>query len=245
MLIIDEIPAVGLSFTDDEAAVQARLQQCQAQVRELIARDKNHPAVIMWSVANEPMPPHMLAAMSGEETPPVPPESTAFLRTLHELARDLDPTRPVTHAGMHGSPVEWLELADVACVNRYYGWYTQPGHPTQGAAILAQELDTLYEALQRPMIISEFGAGTIAGRHSRPATMWSEEYQVEFLRTYLDVVDQKDYVIGAHVWNFADFQTGQGMNRAASMNLKGVFTRAREPKMAAHMLRARWRGSES
>jgi beta-glucuronidase len=49
-------------------------------------------------------------------------------------------------------------------------------------------------------------------------------------------------VIGTHVWNFADFQTGQGQSRAASMNLKGVFTRAREPKMAAHMLRARWTG---
>ncbi len=245
ILVIDEIPAVGLSFTDEEADIQARLAQCKAQVRALIARDKNHPAVIMWSVANEPMPPHMLAALSGQETPPVPPESTAFLRTLHELARDLDPTRPVTHAGVHSCPIEWLELADVVCINRYYGWYTQPGHPAQGAAILAQELDTLYEALQRPMILSEFGAGAIAGQHSHPATMWSEEYQVAFLRHYLDVVDRKDYVIGAHVWNFADFQTGEGQNRAGSMNLKGVFTRAREPKMAAHMLRDRWHEPET
>jgi beta-glucuronidase len=74
--------------------------------------------------------------------------------------------------------------------------------------------------------------------------MWTEEYQVSFLRNYLDVADRRDFVIGTHVWNFADFQTGQGTNRAASMNLKGVFTRAREPKMAAHMLRARWRESE-
>jgi beta-glucuronidase len=74
--------------------------------------------------------------------------------------------------------------------------------------------------------------------------MWSEEYQVEFLQYYLDVMDRKEYVIGTHVWNFADFQTGQGQSRAASMNLKGVFTRAREPKMAAHMLRARWTGEE-
>jgi beta-glucuronidase len=244
MLIIDETPAVGLAFTDDETDIEARLAQCQAQVRELIARDKNHPAVIMWSVANEPMPPNMLAALTGQETPPVDPSTTDFLRTLHELARELDPTRPVTHAGMHGSPVEWLELADVVCINRYYGWYTQPGHPVQGAALLEDELDELHETLQRPMVISEFGTGTIAGQHSHPAKMWTEEYQVSFLRNYLDVADRRDFVIGTHVWNFADFQTGQGTNRAASMNLKGVFTRAREPKMAAHMLRARWRESE-
>jgi beta-glucuronidase len=43
-----------------------------------------------------------------------------------------------------------------------------------------------------------------------------------------------------HVWNFADFKTGQGIIRMAGMNLKGVFTRDRRPKMAAHFLRSRW-----
>lgn len=43
-----------------------------------------------------------------------------------------------------------------------------------------------------------------------------------------------------HVWNFADFKTGQGVLRAGSMNLKGVFTRDRRPKLAAHALRKHW-----
>jgi putative sterol carrier protein len=70
--------------------------------------------------------------------------------------------------------------------------------------------------------------------------MWSEEYQVEFLRGYLDVAARKPFVIGAHVWNFADFQAAQSMLRVDGMNLKGVFTRDRRPKMAAHFLRERW-----
>ena len=45
---------------------------------------------------------------------------------------------------------------------------------------------------------------------------------------------------GLHVWNFADFKTGQGIIRMGGMNLKGVFTRDRRPKMAAHFLRSRW-----
>ena len=53
-LIIDEIPAVGLLFDDGDKAVETRLAICKQQVSELIARDKNHPSVIMWSVANEP-----------------------------------------------------------------------------------------------------------------------------------------------------------------------------------------------
>ena len=71
--------------------------------------------------------------------------------------------------------------------------------------------------------------------------MWSEEYQVEFLRRYLDVAASRPFVAGLHVWNFADFKTGQGIIRTAGMNQKGVFTRDRQPKMAAHFLRSRWR----
>jgi beta-glucuronidase len=41
------------------------------------------------------------------------------------------------------------------------------------------------------------------------------------------------------VWNFADFQTSQGIIRVQG-NKKGVFTRERKPKMAAHYLRKRW-----
>ncbi len=71
--------------------------------------------------------------------------------------------------------------------------------------------------------------------------MWSEEYQVEFIRRYLDVADKKSFVCGAHIWNFADFKTPQNIRRIGGMNLKGVFTRDRRPKMAAHLLRERWR----
>ncbi len=46
-------------------------------------------------------------------------------------------------------------------------------------------------------------------------------------------------MMGMHVWNFADFKTGQGTSRAAEMNFKGVFTRDRRPKMAANFLRDR------
>ena len=53
-LIIDETPAVGLLFYDGEENVEARQKQCRRAVNEMLTRDKNHPSVIMWSVANEP-----------------------------------------------------------------------------------------------------------------------------------------------------------------------------------------------
>ena len=73
-----------------------------------------------------------------------------------------------------------------------------------------------------------------------PPEMWTEEYQVEFLRGFLEVAAQRPFMAGMHVWNFADFKTAQGTGRAVAMNFKGVFTRDRRPKMAAHFLRSRW-----
>lgn len=43
-----------------------------------------------------------------------------------------------------------------------------------------------------------------------------------------------------HVWNFADFAAVQGIKRVGGLNLKGVFTRTRTPKLAAHVLREYW-----
>ena len=53
----------------------------------------------------------------------------------------------------------------------------------------------------------------------------------------------KPFVIGEHVWNFADFATKQGITRFDG-NRKGVFTRDRRPKMAAHWLRDAWKEAD-
>ena len=57
---------------------------------------------------------------------------------------------------------------------------------------------------------------------------------------YHRVFDRVDAVVGEQVWNFADFATASGVMRVDG-NKKGVFTRDRRPKAAAHLLRRRWR----
>jgi len=248
ILIVDETPAVGLRFDDGEENVQARAAQCKRQIRELIARDKNHPSVIAWSVANEPFPANMVRRFTGggsEDGEDSDAIGTRFFEEMFALARELDPTRPVTLVGVMGGPVEWLALSDIVLYNSYYGWYVLGGRLDEGAEMLAQELDSLHETLGKPIVISEFGAGTIPGMHSDPPEMWTEEYQVESLRRYLDVAAERPFVVGLHVWNFADFKTGQSAGRAGGMNYKGVFTRDRRPKMAAHFLRERWTAQEA
>jgi beta-glucuronidase len=248
ILIVDEIPAVGLRFDDGEENVQARAAQCRQQMRELIARDKNHPSVIAWSVANEPMPAHFARRFAGggeEEQDDSDAVGTRFFEGMFSLTHELDPTRPATLVGVMGGPVEWLALSDIVFINRYYGWYVQGGRLDEAAKTLAEELDRLHASLGKPIVISEFGADTIAGMHSDPPEMWTEEYQVALLCRYLDVAGERPFVVGLHVWNFSDFKTGQSSGRAVGMNHKGVFTRDRRPKMAAHFLRERWTGARA
>ncbi len=239
-LVIDEIPAAGLSFEDPDRVIAARLEQATGQLRELIARDKNHPSVIMWSLADEPTagPPLGLA-------PPVPKAIDAgkrFFRDLYNKARETDGTRPVTLVGVQGGPREWLALMDVACVNAHYGWHTQPGQLELGRQALARELDALHKEIAKPVIVTGFGGEALPGAHGTPPDMGTEEYQVELLRGFLDAAAVRPFVAGLHVSALADFKTGQGTGRTAATNFTGVFTRDRKPKMAAHFLRSRWTG---
>lgn len=246
LLIIDETPAVGLYFDGDPEALVERKATALRYVDEMIERDRNHPSVIMWSVANEPQHKAMGGAnYNGKEQRAAEDENRNAIDCLGALiaqAHKKDSSRPATFAGIAGGPHEWLALADVVCVNRYYGWYTNPGDMTAAIKILSNELDEIHRKTQKPIMLTEFGADATAGFHSLYNDMFSEEFQWDFLRHYLDLANTKPYVQGMLIWNFCDFKTGQAMFRANSMNLKGVFTADRQPKLSATMLHERWTG---
>jgi beta-glucuronidase len=242
IVVIDETAAVGLNLGIGggfhgrvlEASFSPTMfndatQASHAQgIRELIARDKNHPSVVMWSIANEPE--------SVEEG------AREYFQPLVELARELDPSRPLTYANEYRGTFHndrLADLFDVICLNRYYGWYVDTGDLDTAARKLETELRGWESGHGKPIIITEYGADTLAGLHAVGTQVWSEEFQVALLRTYHEVFDRVEAVIGEQVWNFADFQTSQGVIRVDG-NKKGVFTRDRRPKAAAFALRDRW-----
>jgi beta-glucuronidase len=242
MLVIDEIPAVKLYFGDSEANIEARLAQCRQDIAELIARDKNHPSVMMWSLANEPTSNRFVN--SGGADLPLNDDYKArgriFFENLFATARSLDNTRPFTITAMSATEASWFEQSDILCINRYNAWYSHPGDVTAAAALLAPELDALHASTGKPIMLTEFGADTLAGVHAEPPEMWSEEYQAALLAQVLDACDTRPFVVGTQFWVLCDFKTAQAVGRAGGLNLKGVFTRERQPKMAAHALRKRW-----
>jgi beta-glucuronidase len=228
ILLIGEAPAISLFFG---RGIEQRLVVSKQQVEEMIARDKNHPSVIMWSVACEP----------DSDVP----EAVPFLKALADLSHSLDHTRPVTFVSHIGVKDDAIHHFDVMSLNRYYGWYTQPAQLDLACQMLSDEIDAMYEKFGKPFLLTECGADTIPGLHADPPELFSEEFQVEMIQRYLEVVRSKPYAIGTHLWNFADFKTAQAFRRVGGVNYKGVFTRERQPKMVAHALRKLWHKGEA
>lgn len=231
-VVIDEVPAVGMCFWDGQNVFggdrvnDETLKHHLDMLKEMYERDKNHPCVVMWSIANE-------AATHEEGAVP-------YFEKVAKTMRSLDDTRPITivhTTGPEGDKVsQWV---DVICVNRYYAWYTDHSHIEVIGKQLEQEMNKWYEKYHKPIIMSEYGADTIAGYHKLPAVAFTEEFQCEYLEEFHKVFDKLDFMIGEHPWAYCDFQTKQGLNRVDG-NKKGVFTRNRQPKAAAHLLRKRW-----
>ena len=244
MVIIDETPAVGLNmglggdlsaghglitFSPETIGDAARSAHARV-IGELIDRDRNHPCVVAWSLANEP----------ESETP----AARAYFEPLVTHARRLDPTRPVAFANAATAPASAdliTDLFDLVMVNRYYGWYEDIGDLATAEPALEAELRAWATMHGKPIIVTEYGADAVAGLHGAVPVPWTEEYQAELLAMYHRVFDRVDAVVGEHVWVFADFATPDGIKRVAG-NRKGVFTRDRQPKAAAFLLRRRWAG---
>lgn len=231
-LVIDEVPAVGFNFWNsvpvfcEERVNKKTLETHKNQIKEMILRDKNHPCIISYSLANE-------ATTWEDNSRPYFEEIVNYTRTLTDK-----PLTIVENNSAHGSRV--AELFDIIGVNKYNAWYIEHGNLDCIHESLTRELTQWYEVYHKPLIITEFGADTIEGNHSLPSETFSEEFQVEFLDEFCKVFDELPFVSGEHIWNFADFKTKEGLQRVRG-NRKGVFTRDRQPKMAAHYLRQRWK----
>lgn len=231
IMVIDECPAVGVGFWGGYTFGKGRadeelLKIHKAALSTMIDRDKNHPCVVMISLANE--------TATYEEA------SRPYYKELYDLAHslsDLPVTLVESTKSFEVSHVS--DMSDIICVNRYYGWYDEPSNIRAIEPLMLADFGAYYEKFRKPMILTEFGADTIEGFHSIQSEMFSEEFQRDVLKESCRVLDTLPYMIGEQVWNFADFKTRDGVMRARG-NRKGVFTRERQPKTAAFFLKDRW-----
>ena len=245
-LIIDEVPAVGMfqslmNFMEASTGKQTAFFEKETTpvllkahlraIEEMITRDKNHPSVIAWSLLNEP-------ETTNEAAVP-------YFKEVFDFANKLDmQKRPRTFALIMNSlpdTCKCYQFSDIIALNRYYGWYMKGCYEICVAEeLFRKEMNAWKEKkLNKPFIFTEYGADTLASEHKLPSVMWSQEYQDEYLKMTHEVFDSYDFIKGEQIWNFADFQTTEGIMRVNG-NKKGVFTRQRQPKDIAYKLKERW-----
>lgn len=167
------------------------LANAKNQLRELITRDRNRASVIVWSLANET---------------PVGKPRNAFLGDLARTARGLDASRLIS-AAMEVRTEGMTKIlddpfgqhTDIISFNQYHGWYG--GNRDQ-----FPQLNWMI-AYDKPVIVSEWGAGALHGLHGDKDTMWSEEYQAHLYRKTLEGIDRIPGFSGMTPWILADFRS--------------------------------------
>ena len=205
-------------------------EQIGGSTREMISWHRNHPAILMWGCLNE------CDAHKEEGVP-----EYAF---VIDLIRSLDNTRPVTYASNHGKKDLCFHMADIISVNWYVGWYGQSidqigPHLEDFLAWLHS--DESRGGAEKPLIISEFGAGGIYGNRQANRSHWSEEYQCDVLDESLKVYLNHPDVAGAAIWQFCDCRVTEGHwhGRPRTINNKGTVDEYRRPKLAYETVKKR------
>ncbi len=221
LLVWEEIPVYWTILWENEATYH----NASAQLTAMISRDKNRASVIIWSMANET---------------PASNARNAFLTNLAKLARQLDPTRLISAAleqrNVDGKPNTrtiddpFASVVDVLSFNQYIGWYD--GLPDKARSIR-------WEITQnKPVLISEFGAGAKYGHHGDKLTRWTEEYQAYLYTETLKMIEKIDQLQGFSPWILVDFRSPRrplpgiqdGWNR------KGLLSEKGEKKQAFYIL---------
>jgi beta-glucuronidase len=220
LLVWSEIPV----YWDVDWSNPATLANAEAQLRDMIARDHNRAAVILWSVSNET---------------PVKPERLTFLTQLAKDARELDSTRLITSAMNHvddSGPNERTlsdplgEVLDVLGLNEYVGWY----------GMRPEDADKLQwkSKWTKPLIVSEFGGGAQYGRHGEADERWTEEYQANLFEHQLGMIERMPNLAGLTPWVLMDFWSPTRMLPGVQdyHNRKGMISDRGQRKLAFYTL---------
>tara|TARA_A100001015_G_scaffold166554_1_gene185144 strand:+ start:9749 stop:11575 length:1827 start_codon:yes stop_codon:yes gene_type:complete len=222
ILLWEEIPVYWtIQWNNPETFIKA-----ERQLEELITRDKNRASVIIWSMANE--------------TPPSN-ERLLFLKNLVEKTRELDDTRLVTAAlenhgkkGQRNTMVvddDFASFVDIVSFNQYHGWY---GGSLENIKNLRWEIE-----VDKPVIISEFGAGALQGYHGDEQTIWSEAYQNALYRETLPTLMRIPQISGISPWILVDFRSPRRtlIPYQNGWNRKGLISETGNKKQAFYTLR--------
>ncbi|MDB2622507.1 beta-glucuronidase [Flavobacteriales bacterium] len=222
ILIWEELPVYWtIDWTN-----QSTFENAKNQLLEAIFRNKNRASVIIWSIANET---------------PVNENRNNFLKELISVTRTTDSTRLISAAmEVHlefvennrvkviGDPLG--EFVDIISFNQYHGWY---GGNIDDFPNINWRLD-----YNKPVFVSEWGAGAKYGFHADKQTIWSEEYQAHLYTKTLEGIDRIPNLVGFSPWILSDFKSPRRplTNIQDMWNRKGLIAEGGHKKKAFFVL---------
>jgi beta-glucuronidase len=225
IMVWSEIPVYWTILWENSAT----LENAQNQLSEMIARDKNRAAVIIWSMANET---------------PIGDARLSFLRKLIEHARSLDQSRLISAAMerhyLNDTTTQMIddplgEYVDVFGCNEYVGWYD--GLPEKADRV---EWKMKY---QKPLIMTEFGAEAPYGHHGDALTRWTEEYQENVYLHQVSMLKRIPFLRGTCPWILMDFRSPRRPLPGIQdfHNRKGLISDRGEKKKAFYVMQKYYR----
>ncbi len=198
-------------------------KNAERQLTDMIRRDHNRAAIIIWSLANET--PHSDAR-------------DVFLSRLAKTARSLDNTRLISMAMEVTGASNYVnrlhdnmnQYVDVVSFNQYIGWYRD----VNDAPKMRWEIP-----YDKPVIISEFGGGAKAGYHGDKEQRWTEEFQENLYRENLAMLEKIDGLAGTCPWVLKDFRSPRRPLPGIQddFNRKGLVSDQGQRKKAFYVMR--------
>lgn len=223
-LLWEEVPVYwGIDYNNPDT-----YRQALSQMLNLVSRDKNRASVVIWSVANE--------------TPREDPKRLEFLTRMKNEVLRLDKTRLISAAlDRTEDKANFLvtitdpfaKESNIISVNEYIGWYgSEPDRIPKMKWDLSEH--------DKPLFISEFGAGAKYGMPGDSLTRWSEDYQEWLYRETFKMLDAIPHFRGVTPWILVDFRSPR-RNLALikdGWNRKGVISSNGQKKKAFFALQA-------
>ena len=209
-------------------------------VERTVKAARNHPSVLTHSVANELY-----------TTPDTRPGTARYLVAAARVARDADPTLPVSVDvnGRLGSPEQFTyQHFDLIGINQYFGWYRWVEDFNLLEPYIAEMRDHYPE---HALVMTEWGAEARPELAQAPPTLkGGYPFQAFHATRTLDVVDRSPVLSGAIYWTLREFEIFPGWAGGAgrrppqygrnTRHHKGVIAYGGERKPAFEVLRDRY-----
>ncbi len=194
ILIQEEVPAWGPDTFKGMASEPSEeiLQNGLEQLHEMIARDRNHPCIVAWGLANE---------VDGQNPP-----AQKFIRRMADEVRKLDSTRLLTYASntVHQTPErDTAGELDFISWNEYYE--TWLGGTLDDAR---RTLEAIHHAFpSKPIVISEYGYCECT-----PDRQGGDPRRIAILKAHTELYREFEFVAGAIFFSYNDYRTHVGDN---------------------------------